>query len=95
MQYNRQNLEIEWTFVCRSIPTELVWSNVFYGGKVLPKNFHEMGLATIMVQIWQCFMREDCLNILMIARFTKELVVLNGGGKCMLIAHVLILDEKY
>jgi hypothetical protein len=52
MPYDRQNLEIEWTFVCRSIPIELVWSNVFYGGKVLPKLFHEMGLATIMVQIW-------------------------------------------
>jgi hypothetical protein len=62
---------------------------------MLPIFFHEMGLATIMVQICQCFMKQDCLNILMIARFTKELVVLNGGRKCVLTAHVLILDKKF
>jgi hypothetical protein len=52
MPYDRQNLEVEWVFVCRSIPTKLVWSNVFYGGKMLPIFFHEMGLVTITVQIW-------------------------------------------
>jgi hypothetical protein len=30
----------------------------------------------------------------MIARFIEELVVLNGGGKCVLTTHVLILDKK-
>jgi hypothetical protein len=66
MPYDKQNLKVEWVFVCRSISTEPIWSNVFYGGKMLPNFFHEMGLTIIMVQIWQCFMKQDCLNILMI-----------------------------
>jgi hypothetical protein len=52
MPYDRQNLEVEWTFVCKSIPIEPIWSNVSYGGKILLNFFHEMGLVTIMVQIW-------------------------------------------